>query len=133
MKKNGAIVILVATMFFFLAGRVEAYSIEGSSSITGSSDTTTYNLATPFENFFQSLSQGVTSITGGSNINLNPVQEPVGQDVTVEVHGWLNQFDAWLYGFTGFHILAFLTSILSIFSTILGWIKSGVDWLLNFL
>ena len=121
--------LMATAAFFSFSGRAEAYSINGTSTTAGSTDS--YNLTTPFENFFNSLEYNITSAGNETPVNLNPAQEPLTHEFETGAHGVLEQFDAWLYGVAGFHILNFFTAILSIFSTILGWLKSGTDWLLR--
>jgi hypothetical protein len=55
------------------------------------------------------------------------------QNFATSVHNGLAQFDTWLYGVAGFHIINLLTTVLTILSWILGWLKGGVDWLIGVL
>ena len=52
-----------------------------------------------------------------------------GGGVQGAIQNGLQQFDAWLYGIAGFHILSFLSAALGIFSWLLGAAKQLVDWL----
>ena len=121
--------IATVVLMSVTAKTVHAYSVNatggGGGTVQGS---TLGDPFLPFENFIHSLgSVGPNAIwtTGGSPA------APLGGMFSNIIHNALVQFDAWLFGIAGFHILDLGTAILSILSWLLGLIKGWVDWLLR--
>ena len=111
-----AIIIVIGTM----SGTVHAYSITSGSSMA------VIPILTPFENFFKSINS--VSVVGPS-IGVQSI--PKNSFIMGGVQSGFQWFDNWLYGIAGFHISGLFTTILSVFSWLLGFVKGGVDWLLN--
>ncbi len=88
-------------------------------------------LLAPVQNFFQSIGSINTDVIPQVGFGSGTSLGPTSPLVLNWIQGVLRQFDGWLYGIAGFHIIAFFAAMLGIFSWLLGLIKSGVDWLLG--
>jgi hypothetical protein len=131
-----AIIALVTVILFDVAyayalpGTATAVEASSSGSNSGAGIWSGSNVATPFENFWNSLVS-----VGGTNFNVAPAAVPNFSNMAADsAHGAFEQFDAWLAGITGgFHISSLLTLLLSLFSWLLGFVKGIIDWLLSWI
>ncbi|MGC9968921.1 MAG: hypothetical protein ABSC29_04320 [Minisyncoccia bacterium] len=134
MRRLKILFILLAVAGFVLivsSDTTEAYSISGASPLPQPQQTDFGVFTVPFENFLHSVNS-VNSIGNvAPQLNLSIPQQGGGSFITTGIQNAFQQFDSWLYGIAGFHISGFFTAILSIFSWLLGIVKSIVDWLLG--
>lgn len=113
----------------------DAYELNQNSSSVGEST----NTAPPFEwasiiSSFQGLLQGVNAVWLGTGLfPVNPIVALSPQAATSGAQSAAQGFDAWFYSIAGFHIANFLVTMLTIFSWILGTVKTAVDWLIGIL
>lgn len=122
--RRGFLLLLAAVALVFPYRTIHAYSIYDTP--TSTSSTFGGGILSPFENFFQSV--------GSINTTSLNISIPTGTTMEVLTEAgqtaW-NRFDAWLYGIAGFHISNFFSQLLTIWSWILGTVKSGIDSLIK--
>lgn len=88
-------------------------------------------ITAPFEDFYHSINSVGNILPGSTTPQMRLSIPTTNGFVTTNVQDALSQFDNWLYGIAGFHVLELFTAILSVLSWLLGIVKGGVDWLLG--
>lgn len=134
--QTSGLVLLALAGFVVRVDTARAYSISSGSGggvASGSAGGTSAGFGSftaPFENFIHSINNvGSVNIPAPTQMNLSAPSG--GSWFTTWFKNTFDQFDNWLYGIGGFHIAAFFTAILGIFSWVLGIVKGGVDWALG--
>lgn len=110
-------------VFFLSSATAGAYAIGSPNPSTAGG---LNDLWTPFQNFVNNINSISTN-----SFTMSTPAVPSSGTLTTEAQNGFQEFDAWLYGIMGFHISGLFVAILTIFSWILGWLQSGVNWLLG--